>query len=45
LTGVARVSRVYAGYAVFVFTDHGAVARQTYGIGRDDLAARLGPLP
>ena len=42
LTGVACVSRVYADCGVFVLTDHGVVARETYGIGRDDLAERLG---
>ena len=41
LTGLACVSRVYTDYAVFVLTDHGVVARETYGIGRDDLAERL----
>ncbi len=41
LTGVACVSRVYTDYGVFVLTDHGVVARETYGIGRDDLAKRL----
>ena len=41
LTGVACVSRVYTDYGVFVLTDHGVVARETYGIGRDDLAERL----
>jgi hypothetical protein len=25
-----------------VLTDHGMVARETYGIGRNDLAERLG---
>jgi len=42
LTGVACVSRVYTDYGVFVLTDHGVVARETYEIGRDDLAERLG---
>ena len=42
LTGVACVSRVYTDYGVFVLTDHGIVARETYGLGRDDLANRLG---
>ena len=42
LTGLACVRRVYTDYAVFVLTDHGVVARETYGIGRDDLAERLG---
>ena len=41
LTGVACVSRVYTDYGVFVLTDRGVVARETYGIGRDDLAERL----
>ena len=42
LTGVACVSRVYTDYAVFLLTDHGIVARETYGLSRDDLAERLG---
>jgi 3-oxoadipate CoA-transferase, beta subunit len=42
LTGMACVSRVYTDYGVFVLTDHGIVARETYGIGRDHLANRLG---
>jgi 3-oxoadipate CoA-transferase, beta subunit len=42
LTGVACVSRVYTDYGVLVLTDHGIVALETYGIGRDDLANRLG---
>src|SRR5687767_3305470 len=42
LTGLACVTRVYSDYAVFVLTDHGMVARETYGIGRNDLAERLG---
>jgi 3-oxoadipate CoA-transferase, beta subunit len=41
LTGVACVSRVYTDYGVFVLTDHGVMARETYGIGHDDLAERL----
>jgi 3-oxoadipate CoA-transferase beta subunit len=41
LTGVARVSRVYTDYGVFVLTDHGVVARETYGMSRADLAERL----
>jgi 3-oxoadipate CoA-transferase beta subunit len=41
LTGVACVSRVYTDYAVLVLTDHGVVARETYGIERNDLAKRL----
>ena len=41
LTGVGCVSRVYTDYGVFVLTDHGVVARETYGIRRDDLANRL----
>ena len=41
LTGVACVSRVYTDYAVLLLTDHGVVARETYGISRDDLAERL----
>jgi 3-oxoadipate CoA-transferase beta subunit len=41
LTGVACVSRVYTDHGVFVLTDRGVVARETYGIRRDDLAERL----
>ena len=41
LTGVSCVSRVYTDYAVLLLTDHGVVARETYGISRDDLAERL----
>jgi 3-oxoacid CoA-transferase B subunit len=42
LTGLACVTRVYTDYAVLALTDHGIVARETYGIGRNDLAERLG---
>jgi 3-oxoadipate CoA-transferase, beta subunit len=42
LTGVACVSRVYTDCGVFVLTDRGVVARETYGMGWDDLAERLG---
>jgi 3-oxoadipate CoA-transferase beta subunit len=41
LTGVARVSRVYTDHGVFVLTDQGVVARETYGMSRADLAERL----
>lgn len=41
LTGVACVSRVYTDCGVFVLTDYGVVARETYGITRDALAERL----
>jgi 3-oxoadipate CoA-transferase, beta subunit len=41
LTGVACVSRIYTDYAVLLLTDHGVVARERYGISRDDLAERL----
>lgn len=41
LTAVGCVSRVYSEYGVFLLTDHGVVARETYGMSRDDLAARL----
>lgn len=41
LTAVGCVSRVYSEYGVFLLTNHGVVARETYGISRDDLAARL----
>jgi 3-oxoadipate CoA-transferase beta subunit len=41
LTGVGCVSRVYTDVAVFVITGDGVVVRETYGISRDELAARL----
>jgi 3-oxoadipate CoA-transferase, beta subunit len=41
LTAVGCVRRVYSEYGVFLLTDHGVVARETYGISRNDLAARL----
>jgi 3-oxoadipate CoA-transferase beta subunit len=41
LTGVGCVSRVYTNHGVFVLTDHGVVARETYGMSPDDLAERL----
>lgn len=41
LTAVACVSRVYTDYGVFLLTDHGVVARETYGLGRDHLAELL----
>jgi 3-oxoadipate CoA-transferase, beta subunit len=41
LTALACVSRIYTEYGVFVLTDHGIVARETYGISRNDLASRL----
>jgi 3-oxoadipate CoA-transferase, beta subunit len=41
LTAVGCVSRIYSEYGVFLLTDHGVVARETYGISRNDLAARL----
>jgi 3-oxoadipate CoA-transferase, beta subunit len=41
LTAVACVSRIYTEYGIFVLTDHGILARETYGISRDDLGARL----
>lgn len=41
LTAVGCVSRVYSEYGVFLLTNHGVVARETYGISRDDLAERL----
>jgi 3-oxoadipate CoA-transferase beta subunit len=41
LTAVACVSRVYTDYGVFGLTDHGIVARETYGMSRNDLAERL----
>ena len=41
LTGVGCVSRVYTDYGVFQLTDHGVVARETFGMSRDDLADRL----
>jgi len=42
LTGVACVSRVYTDYGVFLLTDHGIVARETYGMSHNDLSDRLG---
>ncbi len=42
LTRLGCVGRVYTDYAVFLLTDHGVVVRETYGIGRGDLAKRLG---
>jgi 3-oxoadipate CoA-transferase beta subunit len=42
LTGLGCVGRVYTDYAVFLLTDNGIVVRETYGIGRSDLARRLG---
>jgi 3-oxoadipate CoA-transferase, beta subunit len=42
LTGLGCVGRVYTDYAVFVLTGHDLLVRETYGIGRDDLAKRLG---
>jgi 3-oxoacid CoA-transferase B subunit len=41
LTAVGCVSRVYSEYGVFLLTNHGVVARETYGMSREDLAARL----
>jgi 3-oxoadipate CoA-transferase, beta subunit len=41
LTAVGCVSRVYSEHGVFLLTDHGVVARDTYGMSRGDLAARL----
>jgi 3-oxoadipate CoA-transferase, beta subunit len=41
LTAVGCVSRVYSDYGVFLLTDHGVVARETYGMSRSDLATRL----
>jgi 3-oxoadipate CoA-transferase beta subunit len=41
LTALACVSRIYTDYGVFVLTDHGIAVRETYGIGRNDLARRL----
>jgi len=41
LAAVGCVSRVYSEYGVFLLTDHGVVARETYGMSRGDLAARL----
>ena len=42
LTAVGCVSRVYTDYGVFVVTDHGVVARETYGMSREELSERLG---
>jgi 3-oxoadipate CoA-transferase beta subunit len=36
------VSRVYTDYGVFLLTDHGIVARETYGMSLNDLSDRLG---
>jgi 3-oxoadipate CoA-transferase beta subunit len=41
LTALTCVSRVYTDYGVFVLADHGVVARETYGMSRDNLAERL----
>lgn len=41
LTALACVSRIYTEYGVFLLTDQGIVARETYGISRADLATRL----
>jgi 3-oxoadipate CoA-transferase beta subunit len=41
LTGLACVSRVYTDLAVFDITDHGVVARETFGATLDELSARL----
>jgi 3-oxoadipate CoA-transferase, beta subunit len=41
LTAVGCVSRVYSEYGVFLLTDRGVVARETYGMSRNDLAERL----
>ena len=41
LTGIGCVSRVYTEYGVFLITNHGVVARETYGMSCDDLAERL----
>jgi hypothetical protein len=40
--GAACVSRVYTDYGVFLLTDHGVVARETYGMSRNDLSDGLG---
>ena len=42
LTGVGCVSRVYTDHGVFLVTDDGIVARETYGLSRDALSERLG---
>ena len=41
ITGLACVSRVYTDLAVFDITDHGVVARETFGATLDELYARL----
>jgi 3-oxoadipate CoA-transferase, beta subunit len=41
LTGLGCVSRVYTDLAVFDITADGVTVRDTYGISRDELAARL----
>jgi 3-oxoadipate CoA-transferase, beta subunit len=43
LTGVACVDRVYTDLAVFDLTPDGVRIRETFGIGADELTARLGP--
>jgi 3-oxoadipate CoA-transferase, beta subunit len=42
LTGVGCVSRVYTDLAVFDVGPDGAVVRETFGIGVDELRERLG---
>jgi 3-oxoadipate CoA-transferase beta subunit len=41
LTGLGCVSRVYTDLAVFDITADGVTVRDTYGISREELAARL----
>jgi len=46
LTGLGCVSRVYTDHGVFDVTADGVRIRETYGVGADELAERLGiPLP
>jgi 3-oxoadipate CoA-transferase beta subunit len=44
LTGKRCVTRVYTEYAVFVITDDGVRADETYGISAADLRRRV-PVP
>ena len=41
LTGLGCVSRIYTDLAVFDITADGVTVRDTYGVSRDELAARL----
>jgi 3-oxoadipate CoA-transferase beta subunit len=41
LTGLACVRRVYTDYAIFEIGESGVRARETFGIGMDELADRM----